>query len=118
MQHNNAAAYDVREAALVSIKSKAKSKEHPFKSATEIVRKHVRNEMPNPVNFSALPSLPTLAKVVNYHRRKTRPDDPKDPQFQLEVSYLPYDFFLEDISCVQAERHILFCCKVIAEIAA
>ena len=57
--------------------------------------------------LEALPTVRNLARVENWRRRKYRPREPRNLDFELNFTSLSQDFFQADV-IVDVERHIIF----------
>ena len=82
----------------------------PAKSIIEIQKPlFIPRGMPN----EHLPSMKSMANIINYHRRKTRPKPPKanDLNFELKVNCIPQDFYRGEVRVgprADERRHFLF----------
>ena len=95
-------------AASIARVSKDIAQEQPFRSAADIVGDLVKEYLPINAPCPALPSMTRLAANANHHRRKNRPDHPRDLDFELLQDHIPDDFLQADIH-VDDARHILLC---------
>jgi len=79
-----------------------------FTSATELIEEATLQRI-KPDQMAMHPTLPPptrLAAQINYKRRKIRPSDPRDLEFELDNDYLPDDFVQGDVS-VGPARHLM-----------
>ncbi|XP_041367327.1 uncharacterized protein LOC121381957 [Gigantopelta aegis] len=87
--------------------------EHIFRSAKEIVEsvKLAADQVENIQSDSC--TFDSWARKANRHRKKFRPDDPKDLQFDVDVEYLcsvdsDAETFFQASVCVNEQRHLIF----------
>ena len=77
-----------------------------FKSAAAIAEEVVSSRVGNNPT-PALPSINSLASCANRLRKKMRPPEPQDLDFQLDEDYIPRGFFKCDVK-VDNKRHLIF----------
>ena len=77
-----------------------------FKSAAAIAEEVVSSRIGNNPT-PALPSIDSLASCANRLRKKMRPPEPQDLEFQLDEDYIPRGFFWFDVK-VENKRHLIF----------
>ena len=94
-------------------KEMALKPENLFRPAKEIIEIQKPIYIPRGMPNEHLPSIKSLANIINYHRRKTRPKPPKadDLFFDLKVNCIPQDFYRGEVSVgppADKRRHFLF----------
>ena len=76
-----------------------------FQSATAIAERVVA-AVDGSAPLEALPTIRNLAGAGNWHRRKVRPHEPKNLDFELDFAQIPDDFFQGDV-VVDIARHVI-----------
>ena len=76
-----------------------------FQSATAIAERVVA-AIDGSAPIEALPTIRNLARAGNWHRRKVRSREPKNLDFELDLSQMPNDFFQGDV-VVDVARHVI-----------
>ena len=85
---------------------KRKAADDHFKSAAVIAEEVLHAEL-NDEPVPTLPSIENLAQAANRHRKKMRPAEPRDLNFNLDENYIPEGFFRGDVK-VDNNRHMIF----------
>lgn len=109
-EHVHQPKFGSKDAKVAMLKAKQEGLVNPFKPASLLVRNSVREKVPSPAACEALPRMRNMEKAVNYFRRKKRPKEPTNKDFELDINHIPADFLLEDLH-LNGERHILFATK-------
>ncbi|XP_077863518.1 uncharacterized protein LOC144347426, partial [Saccoglossus kowalevskii] len=91
----------------VTKKVHQKAKENIFQSAPAIIEEVMLAELRPEDPASSRPNPSNLARSSNYQRQKERPAEPTDLDFELDVNWIPADFFRKDI-VVEGARHLFF----------
>jgi hypothetical protein len=82
------------------------TKGNSFESASKLVQDALSVIDVNTPKDS-IPAYPNLLRMANRRREKARPKHPESLDFQLDMDFIPEDFFCKDIT-VKQRRHILF----------
>ena len=87
--------------------------ENLFRPAKFIIETQKPLFIPRGMPNEHLPSMKSMANIINYHRRKTRPKPPKanDLNFELKVNCIPQDFYRGEVRVgprADERRHFLF----------
>ena len=88
---------------------KRKGMEDIFEEAMVFVKKDVPLVCPTEdrLLFNTLPSDVVLAAQINHYRRKARPEDVQDLDFELDLNNIPENFLQRDIRIGSVARHII-----------
>ena len=87
--------------------------ENLFRPAKFIIEVQKPIYIPKGMPSEHVPSTKSMANIINYHRRKTRPKPPKADElfFNLKENCLPLDFYQGEVSVgppADMRRHFLF----------
>ena len=83
-------------AASITAKVKAKAAVDIFRPASAIVEEVLLEDLKD-VPCPCLPKPEYIARVANRHRQRLRPQDPTDPNFDVEEDHIPDGFLGGDI---------------------
>ena len=83
-------------AASITAKVKAKAAVDIFRPASAIVEEVLLEDLKD-VPCPCLPKPEYIARVANRHRQRLRPQDPTDPNFDVEEDHIPDGFLRGDI---------------------
>ncbi|PIK33633.1 hypothetical protein BSL78_29550 [Apostichopus japonicus] len=84
--------------------------ENPKEKASVVVREVLRNNLPevDPLTCPGLPKMEQLVHATRAYRRKIRPQELEDVDFELLVEHVPKDFLVGEVMVDAKGHHLLF----------
>ena len=82
-----------------------------FKSTAVIVEEVLTEEMQQAKPVPGIPSVENLALCANQHRKRMRPAEPLDLEFEVAEDYIPAEFYQGDMQ-VRDRKHLVFASKL------
>ena len=104
--HNHPADVGAGLVAKITYKVKARAVADVFKPASAIVKDFLLEDLDD-VPCPSLPRPENIARAANHRRRRLRPKDPQDLEFELATDHIPSEFLHADLR-FWSRRHLVF----------